>query len=112
MLPIQLSNRCASIGSPTQPSVRLRDGNSELNSVDHPGELLVQFEDGAGADAVGFDQLLDTRFANADQSKFRRREEGIGRHNEQDDKHPRQHIRNHGEVILTFQAESRVRLQK
>ena len=83
------------------------DGDSQLHAVDDAAELLVKFEDGAGADAVGFDQLLDAGFAHADQRELGRGEEGIGRHQEQDDEHPQQHVCNHGTLILTFQRDNR-----
>ena len=81
------------------------DGDAQLHAVDDPLELLVKLEDGARADATGLNQLLDSRFADADQRKLGRCEERIGCHQEQDEKHPQQHIRNHGGIILTFQRE-------
>ena len=84
------------------------DGDSQLHAVDDAAELLVKFEDGAGAHAVGFDQLLDAGFAHADQRELGCGEEGIGRHQEQDDEHPQQHVCNHGTLILTFQRDNRL----
>jgi len=43
-------------------------------------------------------------FADADQRELGRGEEGIDRHQEQDDEHPQQHVRNHGTLILTFKG--------
>ena len=89
-----------------QPSEgKAGDGDSELDSVDHAAELLMEFEDSAGTDAAGFDELLDAGFADADEREFGGRKEGIGRDNEQDDEHPQQHECNHGGVILTFQRD-------
>ena len=82
------------------------DGDSELHAVYYAAELLVEFEDGAGADAVGFDQLLDARFADADQRELGCGEEGIDRHQEQYNEHPQQHGCNHGTLILTFQRDN------
>ena len=87
------------------------NGDSQLHAVDDAAELLVKFEDGAGARAVGFDQLLDARFAHADQRELGCGEEGIGRHQEQDDEHPQQHVCNHGTLILTFQRDNRSALR-
>ena len=82
------------------------DGDSQLHTVHDAAELLVEFENGASAGAVGFDQLLDAGFAHADQRELGRGEEGIGRHQEQDDEHPQQHVCNHGTLILTFQRDN------
>jgi len=41
--------------------------------------------------------------AHAYQGKLSCGEEGIGCHQEQDQKHPQQHVGNHGRLILTFQ---------
>jgi hypothetical protein len=57
---------------------------------------------GAGADASGLDELLDSRVANADQGEFSRREKRIRRHQEKDEKHPEQHKGDHGSAILAF----------
>src|ERR1035437_5787495 len=82
------------------------NGDPELHAVNHAAELLVKFEDGAGASPVSYDQLLDARFAHADQRELGCGEEGIGRHQEQDDKHPQQHVCKHGTLILTFQRDN------
>src|SRR5208337_580227 len=58
------------------------NGNSQLHAVHYAAELLVEFEDGAGAHAVGFDQLLDARFAHADERELGCGKEGIDRHQE------------------------------
>ena len=67
------------------------DGDSQLYAVDHARQLLVEFEDDAGADAAGLDHLEDARFTHADQGEFGGRKEGIGGHQKQDDEHPQQH---------------------
>ena len=91
-----------------QPAQRQAgDGDPELHAVYDAAELLVKFEDGAGADAVGGDQLLDAGFAHGHQRELGCGEEGIGRHQEQDDEHPQQHVCNHGTLILTFQRDNR-----
>src|SRR5208282_2811438 len=82
---------------------------SELNAIHDAAELLVKFEDGAGAGAVGFDQLLDARLAHADERELGCGEEGIGRYQEQDNEHPQQHVCNYGSLILTFQRDNRLR---
>ena len=51
---------------------------------------------GAGADAAGFDELLDTGLADADQGKFGGGKESVGCDQEQDQKHPQQHKGDHG----------------
>ena len=58
--------------------------------------MLVQALDDAGADASGFDELLDAGIAHADQGEFGGREEGVGCHQEQDQKDPEQHKGDHG----------------
>ncbi len=76
------------------------NGHTQLHAIDDALELLVQLQDCSGTHAAGFNQLLDSRFADADQRKLGRCEERIGCHQEQDEKHPQQHIRNHGGIIL------------
>ena len=66
------------------------------------GHVLLTDINGAMLSA-GRDKLLDAGVAHTHQGEFRCCEEGIGRHQEQDDKHPQQHVRNHGTLILTFQ---------
>ena len=70
-------------------------GDTELDGAEQLVHALVQLADGAGADAAGLDELLDAGVADADQGKFRRHEEGIGRHQQQDGKHPQEHISGH-----------------
>ena len=81
------------------------NGDSQLHAVDDAAELLMKFEDGACAGAASFDQLLDASFADADERELGCGEESIGRHQEQDDEHPQQHVCNHGTLILTFQRD-------
>ena len=50
-------------------------------------------------------ELLDAGIAHADQGELRGSKECVGRHQEQDEKHPQQHVGNHGRLILTFQRE-------
>jgi hypothetical protein len=57
--------------------------------------VFVESLDGAGADAMGFDELLDARVADADQCEFRGHEKGIGRHQQHDGKHPHQDVSGH-----------------
>ena len=79
------------------------DGDAQLDSIDDLVQVLVQPLDNAGADAAGFDQLLDSGVADADQGKLGGREKGVGRNQEQDEKHPQQRKSYHGSLILTFQ---------
>ena len=79
------------------------DGDAQLNPVDYLVEIAVQFLDNAGADAAGFDELLDAGLAHADQGEFGRGKERVGCDQEQDEEHPQQHKGKHGWVILTFQ---------
>ena len=76
-------------------------GDAELNAVDDFVEMLVQALDDARADASSLNELLDAGIAHADQGEFGCREEGIGRHQEKDQKDPEQHKGDHGRVILT-----------
>src|ERR1700722_15663310 len=78
------------------------NGDSGLNSVDDAAELLMEFEDGAGAGAMGFDELLDAGFADADQRELGGGEESVDRHKQENNEHPQQHGCNHGRLILTF----------
>ena len=71
------------------------DGDSELDAVNDALKLLMKLEDGASAGAVGFDELEDAGFADADERELGRGEESIGRYQEQDNEHPQQHVRNH-----------------
>ena len=52
-----------------------------------------------------FNELLDAGIAHAHQGEFGCREEGIGRHQEKDQKDPEQHKGDHGSVILTFERQ-------
>ena len=81
------------------------DGDSQLDAIDHFVQVAMQLLHNARADAPGSDQLLDTGITDADQREFRGREESVGRHQEQDEEHPQQHICNHGRLILTFQRD-------
>ena len=78
---------------PSQGQANYRD--SELDTIHHFVEPLVQALDDAGADTYGFDQLLDAGVARAYQREFSCREEAVGCHQEQDQKHPEQHKGNH-----------------
>ena len=87
------------------PAERQADhGDAELNAVDDFVEMLVEALDDARADASGLDELLDAGIAHAHQGEFGGREEGIGCHQEQDQKDPEQHKGDHGRVILTFES--------
>ena len=59
----------------------------------------MQALDDAGADASGFDELLDSSVANADQGELGGREKRVGCHQEKDQKHAEQHKGDHLEVI-------------
>jgi len=50
---------------------------------------------GTSADATRLNELLNARIAHAYQGKFRGCKEGVGRHQEQDQKHPEQHKSDH-----------------
>src|SRR5580692_1860058 len=77
------------------------DCDAQLDAVDHLVEIRMQPLDHAGADASGADELLNAGIADADQGKFRSGEEGIGCHQEKDQKDPEQHVSDHGRLILT-----------
>ena len=62
----------------------------------------METQDGAGADAPCLDELLNARITHAHQGKFGGGKEGVGCHQEQNQKHPEQHKCNHGSLILTF----------
>ena len=81
------------------------DGDAQLDAVDHFVQVAVQLLHDAGANAPARDQLLDAGIAHADQGELRGSKECVGRHQEQDEKHPQQHVGNHGTLILTFQRE-------
>ena len=59
------------------------DGNAELHGIENMIELLMEFLDGAGADAMSGNHLLDARLAHAHQGKFSGDEERV-RRNQQD----------------------------
>ena len=63
----------------------------------------MQALDDAGAEASGFNELLNARVAHAHQGKLRSSEKRVGCHQEQDQQDPEQHKSDHGCVILTFQ---------
>ena len=67
--------------------------------------MLVKALHDARADASRRDELLDAGIAHAHQGEFRCCEEGIGCHQEKDQKDPEQHKGDHGWVILTFQRQ-------
>jgi hypothetical protein len=67
-----------------------------LNSVHDLIQVLVEFEDSSGADAVGFNQLKNARLAHAHESKLGCCEKSVGCHQEHDEQHPEQHVGNHG----------------
>ena len=81
------------------------DGDSQLDAVDHFVQVAMELLHDAGANATGRNQLLDAGITDADQREFRGREECVGRHQEQDEEHPQQHVGNHGRLILTFQRD-------
>ena len=58
--------------------------------------------DDARTDASRRNELLDAGIAHTHQGEFRCCEEGIGRHQEKDQKDPEQHKSDHGWVILSF----------
>ena len=55
------------------------DGDAELHGIEDVIELLVEFLDGAGADALRRDHLLHARLAHAHQGKFGGDEERVCR---------------------------------
>jgi len=59
-------------------------GDAQLNAVDDFIEVLVEALDDARTDASRQDELLNASIAHAHQREFGCREEGIGRHQEQD----------------------------
>ena len=77
-------------------------GDAQLNAVYDFVEVLVEALHDARADASRCNELLDAGIAHAHQGEFGCREEGIGRHQEKDQKDPEQHKGDHGRVILTF----------
>ncbi len=99
------------MGSPIQPRGKADDGDSQLDAVDDFVKITMQFLDSAGADAVGFDELLNARITHAHQGELRRREERVGCNQQQDQEHPEEHKGDHGWLILTFQRGTRWRLK-
>ncbi len=79
------------------------DRDSQLDAVDHFVQIAVQLLHDAGPNPPGRHQLLDTRVTHAHQGEFRGSEECVGRHQQQDEEHPQQHVSNHEGLILTFQ---------
>ena len=77
---LQPSTRRATMGSPIQPRVRLAMVMPSCTPFTTSSRFLVEALDNAGADASGFDQLLDARVANADQGKLGRREKCVPCH--------------------------------
>ena len=59
------------------------DGYAELHGIENVIELLMELLDGAGADALSRNHLLDARLAHAHQGKFGGDEERV-RRNQQD----------------------------
>ena len=80
------------------------NSDSQLDAVYYFVEIAVEFLDGAGADAMGLNELLNASVADAHQGELRRREERVGCHQQQNQEHPKQHVGDHGWVILTFQS--------
>lgn len=76
---------------------------SELDAVDDLIQVLVKLEDGAGPDAMSFNELKNARLAHAHQSEFGCREKGISCDQKYDEHHSQQYISNHG--IWTFYIE-------
>jgi hypothetical protein len=63
----------------------------------------MEFLYDARANPAGVNELLDTGIPHAHEREFSRGKKGVGRHQEQNDKHPEQHESNHGLLILTLQ---------
>src|ERR1700728_2003379 len=80
------------------------DGDSQLNAVHDFIQMLVETLDDAATNASGFNELLDSGIAHADQRELGGREEGVGCDQEQDQKDPEQHKGDHGRLILTFKG--------
>src|SRR5690242_11495216 len=78
-------------------------GDSELNAVDDFVQTLMQTLDDAGPDASSLNELQNAGIAHADQGELGGCEEGVGCHQEKDQKDPEQHESDHGRLILTFQ---------
>ena len=57
--------------------------------------MLMEALNGAGADASGLDELLDSSIANTDQGELCRREKRIRRHQEKDKQHAEQYEGDH-----------------
>ena len=79
-------------------------GDAKLHGVDELVELLMQLLDGARADAVRRNQLLQPGFAHADQGELGGHKERVGR-DQQDHRHDAQHHEgNHEAEILPFEC--------
>ena len=83
----QLSKRLlqhASQGTLAEPAKgKARHGDAQLHAVEHLVEFAVELPDGAGADALGLDELLDPGIADADQRELGGHEERIGGNQQQ-----------------------------
>ena len=75
------------------------DGDSELDGSEYLVEIGVEALNGARADSLGVDELLDAGVANADEGEFRRNKEGIKRHKQHDCDQPQQHVGKHRQIV-------------
>jgi len=65
-----LSIKRARIGSHHPAQGQAGDRDAKLDPVNYVVEILMQAQDRPRADAAGFDQLQNSRFADADQGEF------------------------------------------
>ena len=99
---------CASNGSPHPAESQADHGNSQLELRLHDFiQVVVRFcpvVERCGLQCGGSQVNCWTRsLPEAHQSKFRGCKEGVGCHQEQNEKNPQQHKSNHWGLILTFQ---------
>jgi hypothetical protein len=78
------------------------DGDAELDGVEYVIELLMKLLDGARPDAMGGNQLLQTRFADAYQSEFSGHKERVRRDQQNHCYDPQHNESNHEAYILSF----------
>ncbi len=83
------------------------DGDAKLHGVENVVELLMKLLDGARADAVGRNHLLQPRLADADQSEFGGHEERVCR-DEQNHCYDAQHNESNHEGEILPSAETTV----
>ena len=87
--------------SPIQPRARLADGDAELHGVEDLIQLLMELLDGARANTVRGDHLLQPGLADADQGEFGGHEERVCRDEQNHRYDPQHNESNHYEKILS-----------